>query len=59
MVDGLGNPVHFMLTGGQVNDCKAVIPLLSDLEIKDSNILADHAYGTQEIRSYISEHNPA
>ena len=40
-----------------MHDCKAAIPLLSDVEIKNSNILADRAYGTKKIRSYISEHN--
>lgn len=58
-MDGLGNPVHFLLTGGQVNDGKAAVPLLSDLEIKGSNILADRAYGTNEIRNYISKHHAA
>lgn len=38
-----------------MHDCKAAIPLLLDLEIKGSNILADRAYGTEKIRSYISE----
>ena len=40
-----------------MHDCKVAIPLLSDVEIKNSNILADRAYGTKKIRSYISEHN--
>lgn len=53
----MGNPVHFILTGGQVHDCKVAIPLLSEVEINESNILADRAYGTDEIRTYISEHN--
>ena len=30
------------------------IPLLSELKIADSNILADKAYGTVDIRNYIS-----
>lgn len=40
-----------------MHDCKVAIPLLSDVEIKNSNILADRAYGTKKIRSYISEQN--
>lgn len=57
MVDGLGNPLQFMLSGGQLHDCKAAIPLLSKIEISGSNILADRAYGTDEIRTYISSNN--
>lgn len=57
MVDGLGNPVRFILSGGQVNDCKVAVPLLSDIDITGSNILADRAYGTNEILDYISENN--
>lgn len=55
VVDGLGNPVHFILTGGEEHDSKQAIPLLSELKIADSNILADKAYGTVDIRNYISE----
>lgn len=57
VVDGLGNPVTFMLTGGQVHDSKAAIPVLSTLEISGSNILGDKAYGTAAIRKYITEQN--
>ena len=57
MVDGLGNPLHFLLSGGQLHDCKAAIPLLSKLEISGSNVLADRAYGTDEIRTYILEND--
>lgn len=53
-MDGLGNPVHFILTGGEVHDSKQAIPLLSTLDITDSNVLADRAYGTSEIRNYIA-----
>ena len=54
VVDGLGNPVNFILTGGEVHDSKQAIPLLSTLDICNSNILADRAYGTRDIRNYIS-----
>lgn len=55
VIDGLGNPVHFILTGGEEHDSKQAIPLLSELKIADSNILTDKAYGTVDIRNYISE----
>ena len=54
VVDALGNPVHFLLTGGQVHDASAAIDLLSELEIERSNILGDKAYGSQKIRDYIT-----
>lgn len=57
VVDGLGNLVHFILTDNQEHDCKAAIPLLSKLEIRESNILADRAYGTKEIRDFIIKHD--
>lgn len=57
IVDALGNPVHFMLTGGQVHDSKAAVDLLSGVHISGSNILGDKAYGAEAIRKYITEQN--
>lgn len=48
VVDGLGNPVCFMLTGGQVHDSKAAVDVLSGINISGSNILGDKAYGTEK-----------
>ena len=56
-MDGLGNPVHFMLSGGQVHDSKAAVELLSAVNIAGSNILGDKAYGTAAIQNYITEQN--
>jgi len=56
VVNEFGNPVHFILTSGEEHDSKQATPLLSELKIADSNILADKAYGTVDIRNYISEH---
>ncbi len=56
-MDALGNPVHFMLTGGQVHDAKVAIDLLSGVDISGSNILGDKAYGAKKIREYITEQN--
>ena len=52
-MDALGNPIAFLLSGGQVHDSKMAIPLLQKVDIAHSNILADRAYGSAEIRSYI------
>lgn len=57
IVDALGNPVHFMLTGGQVHDSKAAVDLLSGIQISGSNILGDKAYGAKQIRDYITAQN--
>ena len=57
VVDGLGNPVRFMLTGGQIHDSKVAVEILSGIDISVSNILADKAYGTLEIRNYITKQN--
>lgn len=54
VVDGLRNPVYFELSGGNVNDNAAVIDLLSTIDIKNANILGDKAYGTKDIRNYIT-----
>ena len=53
VVDGLGNPLYIGLTAGQVHDSRKAVEILSQLNIQGSNILADKAYGTREIREYI------
>ena len=52
-VDGLGNPVALFLSAGNDHDSIHAVPLLKMVEIEGSNILADRAYGTKEIREYI------
>lgn len=49
LVDGLGNPIDFLLSPGNDNDSIHAIDLLEKTEIKGSNILGDKAYGTKEI----------
>ena len=46
-----------MLTGGQVHDFKAAVDVLSEIDISGSNILGDKDYGTEKIRTYITEQN--
>ena len=55
IVDGLGNPVEFMLSAGNDHDSVHAVELLEKVEISGSNVLADRAYGTKTIRAYISE----
>lgn len=54
MVDGLGNPLVFLLTGGQVYDSVPAIDLLQELDIAGSPILGDKAYGSEAVRSWIT-----
>ena len=55
IVDGLGNPVEFMLSAGNDHDAIHAVELLEKIEISGSNVLADRAYGAKAIRDYISE----
>lgn len=44
----------FLLSAGNVDDCKQAIPLLKQLpDLKGCNILGDKAYGAKEIREYL------
>lgn len=53
VVDGLGNPLAFLLTGGHVYDSVPALDLLQKFELTGSHILGDKAYGSEEIRSWI------
>lgn len=54
VVDGLGNPLAFLLTGGQVYDSVPAIELLQGLDIMGSHILGDKAYGSEAIRNWVT-----
>lgn len=56
VVDGLGNPVEFLLSAGNDHDSVHSVELLEKVKISGSHVLADRAYGAREIREYISEH---
>lgn len=49
IVDGLWNPVEFMLSAGKDHDSIYTIELLEKIEISGSNELADRAYGAKAI----------
>ena len=53
LVDGLGNTVKLLFTEGNISDCKVAIDVLSTVDISRSAILADKAYGTNDIRAHI------
>ena len=56
IVDGLGNPVTFLLSPGNDHDSTHAIRLLEQINIRGSHVLADRAYGAAAIRNYILEH---
>ena len=56
IVDGLGNPIAFLLSPGNDHDSTHAIELMNMADIEGSNLLGDKAYGTKEILAYIKEH---
>ena len=46
-----------MLSKGEVSDCDIAVDLLSNINIAESNVIADKAYGTNKIREYIESQN--
>jgi transposase len=57
LTDGEGRPLRFLLTGGNVADCRAADVLLDDLAPR-TIVLADKAYDSNAIRDLI-EHQGA
>lgn len=55
IVDGVGNPVYFQLSKGNLNDNVLAIDVLSHINLAGANVLGDKAYGTHAIREYITE----
>ena len=56
IVDGLGNPVAFLLSPGNDNDSTHAIELMNMTDIAGSSVLGDKASGSKEILAYIQEH---
>ena len=55
IVDNIGNPIYFQLSSGNIHDSKVAVEILSNINISNSTILADKAYGTNEILDYIQQ----
>jgi len=53
IVDGLGNPVEFLLSPGSDHDSTHAIEILDKVDIEGSNILGDKAFDTNDILKYI------
>lgn len=50
LVDGLGNSLAFLFTGGQTHGAVPTIPLLEQINVVRSNILGGKGYGSGPIR---------
>lgn len=57
VVDGLGNPVEFLLSCRNDHDSTHAIELLNRVDISGSNVLGDKTYGYEKIHEYITEQN--
>lgn len=55
VVDGLGNPVEFLLSPGNDHDSTHAIELLDRIEIEGSNVLGDRAFDTDVILEYLEK----
>ncbi|UQZ85553.1 Transposase DDE domain protein [Paenibacillus konkukensis] len=49
IVDALGNPLRFELSGGQSHDCMTGYEMLKSMELTGTNVLADRGYDTNAI----------
>ncbi|OKL37664.1 IS5 family transposase [Domibacillus mangrovi] len=56
VVDGLGNPIYFQLSAGSVHDSKVATEVLSHVPLEQGCVVGDKAYGTKEIRDFITSH---
>lgn len=54
-MDAYGNPVNIILSEGQKNDIKYALPILEDIPLTDSNVLADRGYDSNALIDYIYE----
>ncbi|WP_430029747.1 transposase [Paenibacillus ehimensis] len=55
IVDALGNPLRFELTGGQSHDCITVYEMLKTMELSGTNVLADRGYYINAILNLLQD----
>ena len=51
--DAHGCPIDFEITGGEVHDSKVANKLVDKVDVKDSILIADKGYDSEDIRIYI------
>ena len=47
--------LSFILTGGEVFDSRVAVELLKTVGLTDKTVLADRAYGSEDIRTYLAQ----
>ena len=47
--------LNFILNGGEVFDSKVTVDLLKNIDIANCTVLADRAYGSNDIREYLAQ----
>lgn len=57
LVDGLGNPIRLIFTGGEVHDSKEAVALLDGYDLSGTAVLGDKAFGTATVLAYIQKSN--
>ncbi|WP_413775855.1 IS5 family transposase [Paenibacillus sp. LS1] len=55
VVDALGNPLRFDLTGGEAHDSVQGFDILKSMKLTRKQVLADRAYDTNAIRAFLKE----
>ncbi|WP_407873352.1 IS5 family transposase [Paenibacillus melissococcoides] len=55
VVDGLGNPLRFEVTAGNINDCVTGYEILQTQDIQGKHVLADRGYDTDKIIALLEE----
>ena len=55
VVDGLGNPLHFILSNGNRNDICLAKDLLGPFDLRGKLILADKGYDSDKFVKWIEE----
>ena len=57
MVDALGNPIHVQLSSGDITDENIADDVLDHVDLNDTIVQADKAYGSYRLREYIANRN--
>lgn len=57
VVDGLGYPIHLQLSSGNISDISIAQEVLSHVDLDETKVMGDKAYGAKELRDYITSQN--
>ena len=57
VVDALGNPIHVQLSSGDIHDENIAEDVLDHVDLNDTIVQADKAYGSYRLREYIANRN--